>query len=102
MTKSMNMFLRLGINFKFIKTIKQSHNFYLKCDILLLADVFQKFRNNNLMNYGLCWSHYLGAPGLSLDAMLNMTKVEFELILDFDIYSRWVWYWYERQSFLYF
>ena len=38
------------------------HDLYLKCDILLLADVFEKFRNNSLKNYGLCPSHYLTAP----------------------------------------
>ena len=55
---------------------------YLKCDILLLADVFEKFRNNSLQNYGLCPSHCLSAPGLSSDPMLNMTKLELELIPD--------------------
>ena len=30
------------------KTMKDYHNLYLKCDILLLADVFGKFRNNSL------------------------------------------------------
>ena len=44
-----------------IKTMKDYHNLYLKCDILLLADVFQKFKNNILKNYGLCPSHYLSA-----------------------------------------
>ena len=63
-----------------MKTIKGYHNFYLKCDVLLLADVFEKFRNNSLKNYGLCPSHYLSAPALSWDAILNMTKVELELI----------------------
>ena len=48
----------------------------------LLADVFEKFRNNSLKNYGLCPSHYLSTPVLSSDAMLNMTKVELELIPD--------------------
>ena len=49
-----------------MKTMKDYHlyHLYLKCDILLLADVFEKFRNNNsLKNYGLCPSHYLNAPG---------------------------------------
>ena len=43
-------------------------------------------RNRSLKKYGLCPSHYLSAPGLSWDAMFNMTKVEIELILDADMY----------------
>ena len=36
-----------------MKTIKDYHNLYLKYDVLLLADVFEKFRNNSVRNYGL-------------------------------------------------
>ena len=39
--------------------MKDYHDLYLKCDILLLADVFEKVRNNTLKNYGLCSSNYL-------------------------------------------
>ena len=35
-----------------IKTVEDYHDLYLKCVALLLADVFEKFRNNSLMNYG--------------------------------------------------
>ena len=69
-----------------MKTMKDFHDLYLKCDVLLLADVFEKFRNNSLKNSGLSPSHYLSAPALSWDAMLNMTKVELELITDPDMY----------------
>ena len=31
-----------------MKTMKDFNNLYLNCDFLLLADVFQKFRNNSL------------------------------------------------------
>ena len=31
-----------------MKNMKDYHNFYLKCDVLLLADVFEKFRNRCL------------------------------------------------------
>ena len=33
-----------------MKTMKDYHNLYLKCNVLLLADVFEKFRNNSLKN----------------------------------------------------
>ena len=70
-----------------MKTLKYYHNLYLKCDVLLLADAFEKKKgNNSLNNCGLCQSHYLSAPALSQDEMLNMTKVELELIPDPDMY----------------
>ena len=59
---------------------------YFKSDALLLADVFEKFKNNSLKNYELCPSHYLSAQALNWDAMLNITKVKLELILDHDMY----------------
>ena len=55
--------------------MKDYHDLCLKCDALLLADVFEKFRNYSFKSSGLCSSHYLNAPVLSWDAMLNMTKV---------------------------
>ena len=69
-----------------MKTIKDYHDLYLKYDVLLLTDVFEKFRNNTLKSYELYPSDYLSAPGLSWDAMLKMTKVKLELIIDPDIY----------------
>ena len=69
-----------------MKMIKDYYDLCLKCDVLLLADVFEKIRNNSLKNYGLCPSHYLSAPALIWDAMLNMTKIKLELISDPDIY----------------
>ena len=62
--------------------MKDYNDLHLKCDVLFLADVFGKCRSNSLKNYGLCPNHYLSIPALSWDAMLNMTKFEFELIPD--------------------
>ena len=59
-----------------MKTKKDYDNLYLKCDVLLLADVFERFRNNSLKNYRLCPSYYLSAPSLSWNAMLKMTKID--------------------------
>ena len=60
--------------------MKDYDDFYLKCDVLLLPDVFEKFRDNSLNNYGLSPSHYLSAPALSWDAVLNMIKTKLKLI----------------------
>ena len=62
-----------------MKTMKNFHDLYLKCDVLLLADVFEKFKNNSLNSYGLCPSYYLRASASSWNAMFNMTKVELEV-----------------------
>ena len=70
-----------------MKKKKNYHDLYLKCDVLLLADVFEKFRNNSLKNYGLCSSHYLSVKGLSWDAMLKMTKIELEFIPAPDMFT---------------
>ena len=69
-----------------MKTMKDYHDLYLTYDTLMLADGFEKFRNNRLNNYGLCPSHYLIGLALSWDAMLNITKVELEFIPDPDMY----------------
>ena len=69
-----------------MKTVKDYHDFYLKCDVLLSADVFEKFRNNNIKNYTLLPSHYLSAPAISWDAILDMTKVILELISNPNMY----------------
>ena len=69
-----------------MKTMKGYRDLYLKCDVLLLADVFEKCRYSSLRNFGLCPSHYLSTPGLSWDAILKMTKVKLELVPDPDMY----------------
>ena len=47
------------------------HDLYLKYDVLLLADVFEKFRNTSLKKYELCPIHYLSVPVLSCYVMIN-------------------------------
>ena len=69
-----------------MKSMKDYSELYLKCNVLLLGDVFEKFRNGNLKHYELYPSHYFSAPALSWDAMLNMTKVELKLISDADVH----------------
>ena len=62
---------------------------YLKFDVFVLADVFEKFRNLIYYKiYGFCWSHYLSAPALILiwDAMYHITKVKLEFISNAGMY----------------
>ena len=54
--------------------MKNYHDLHLKCDVLLLEDVFEKFRNNSLKNHGLCLSRYLRSQALNWDAIINMTE----------------------------
>ena len=69
-----------------METIKDYHNMYLKCDVLLLADICEKSKNCSLKKYGLCSSYYSSTPGLSRDDALNMAKTELELILKAKMY----------------
>ena len=62
------------------------HDLYLKTDVLLIADVFEKFINTCLDYYGLDPCHYFSSPGLSWDVMLKMTEIELDLISDIDIH----------------
>ena len=62
------------------------HDFYIKTDILLLADVFEKFINTFLEYYGWGHCHYFSSPGLSWDAMLKTTEIALQLISDIGMY----------------
>ena len=69
-----------------MNTMGDYHDLYLKTNVLLLADVFQKFIKTCLDYHGLYPCHYFSAPGLSWDAMLKMTKIELETISDIDVH----------------
>ena len=72
-----------------MKTFKEYHELYNETDVLLLADVFENFRDNNLKIYGLDPAHYFTAPGLSWNACLKITGVELELLSDPDMLLMW-------------
>ena len=69
-----------------MKSMGDYHDHYLKKDVLLSADVFEKFIATCLKFYGLDPCHYFSSPGLSWDAMLKMTGVKLEKISDIDKY----------------
>ena len=69
-----------------MKNMGDYHDHYLKKDVLLLADVFEKFIKTCLKYYELDPCHCFSSPGLSWDAMLKMTNVKLEKIFDIDKY----------------
>lgn len=68
-----------------IKTLGEYSDQYLKTDILLLADVFENFRETCMSIYKLDPAHFYTSPGYSWSAMLKYTKVQIELFTDIDM-----------------
>ena len=68
-----------------MKTMRDYHNLYQKTDVLLLADVFEEFRNVCQKHYELDPAWYYTAPGLAWDACLKLSRVELELFHDQDM-----------------
>ena len=68
-----------------MKNLGEYHDLYLKSDVLLLADVFEEFRNVCLENYSLDPAWYYTSPGLSWDALLKHSGVKLKLLTDPDI-----------------
>ena len=69
-----------------MKNMCNYHDHYLKKDVLLLTDVFEKFIDTCLKYYELDPCHYFSSPGLSWDATLKITDVKLEKISDIDKY----------------
>ena len=61
------------------------HDLYIQSDTLLLADVFENFRNKCFEVYELDPAHFLSLPGLTCQACLKKTNIELELLTDYDM-----------------
>ena len=58
---------------------------YVQSDMLLLADVFENFRNMCLKIYKLGPAKFLSPPGLAWQSTFKKTKVKFDLLTDIDM-----------------
>ena len=69
-----------------LKNMGDYHENYFKKNVLLLADVFERFIGTCLKYYELDPCHYFSSPGLSWDPMLKMTGIKLEKISNIDMY----------------
>ena len=65
--------------------MREYHDLYLKTDALLLANVFENFRDMALEKFEVDPCHYLTPPSMFYDALLKMTCVELELVSDLEM-----------------
>ena len=68
-----------------LKHLGDYHDLYVQSDTLLLADVFENFRNMCIKLYELDPAHFLSAPGLAWQACLKKRKIKLELVTDVDM-----------------
>ncbi len=69
------------------QTLGDYLHMYLLADLLLLADVFENFRDNCLQNYELDPAHYYSSPHFTFDAFLRYSAQRIELLTDANMYT---------------
>ena len=68
-----------------LENLGDCHDLYVPSDTLLLADVFNNFRDMCIKEYELDPTHFLSLPGLAWLACLKKTNIELELLTDYDM-----------------
>ena len=68
-----------------LENLGDYHDLYVQSDTLLLADVFNNFRDMCLKKYELDPAHFLSLPGLAWQACLMKNNIELELLTDYDM-----------------
>ena len=69
-----------------IRNLREYHDLYLEMNVLLLADVFQNFREAVSREHKLDCLHFVTLPSLAWQMALKHTEAELELITDPEAY----------------
>ena len=67
------------------KSFEDYHDIYLKADVFLLADSFERFRDFFIEHHKIDPSYCFSSPGLTWECGLKYTGVELELLTDYDM-----------------
>ena len=68
-----------------IRDLGDYHDLYLRTDVVLLANVFEAFRDTCLRHYTLYPAHFYTSPGLAWCTCLKHTGIKLELLTDPDM-----------------
>ena len=68
-----------------LENLGDYHDLYVQSDTLLLADVFENFRDMCIKEYELDPAHFFSLPGLTWQECLKKTNIELELLADCDM-----------------
>ena len=63
-----------------LKIIGDYHDLYVQCNTLLLADLFENFRNKCFEIYELDPAHFLSAPRINMASLLKKDKNKIRII----------------------
>ena len=68
-----------------LKNLGKYHDLYVQSDTLLLADVFENFRNMCIKVHELDPAPFLSLPRLAWQVCLKKTNIKSELLTDYDM-----------------
>ena len=68
-----------------VRNLGGYHDLYLRTDVILLANVFEAFRDTCIEHYSLDPAHFYTVPGLATKACLRKTKIRLELLTNPDM-----------------
>ena len=74
-----------------IHNLGDYHDLYLRTDVVLLANVFEAFRDTCLRHYNLDPAHFYTSPRLAWCTCLKCTRTRLELLTDPDMLLMFEW-----------